>query len=197
MLAKYLRRQQTPYFVSNYAGISYDVNSRLLYLAHMSTKLSFALKVAGVLWAITLIVGYSIPNKTLAASSENTITGIASFSGHPVKGITPWATCQGHKQHATNPTDANGRYTIIFAASDCPIGSTAKVNVYEKIAGGGTYIGSNTVVITGEVTNLDIVAFEPVGVPEYSWVTGNVAAVGGAVWIFIRRKALLKRPKSY
>jgi hypothetical protein len=109
------------------------------------------------------------------------VTGVITENQVAVDGASVTAKCNGNTQ--TDTTDAYGSYRVLYAAADCPFGSTVKVTAQK---GGKSGVASGTV--QGITTKLNL-AIVNVSIPEYGLIGGALAAVAGmGAIVYTRRR---------
>ncbi len=133
------------------------------------------------LLAMLLGIGL-VPQVVDAAAPVSTrVTGVISHDGSPMADAEVTVTCGAFSE--TDTTDAGGSYLVTFAASDCPLGSTAQIKAKK-----GDMSGTATGEVQGVTTKLNT-AVVNASLPEYGLIAGLLATgAGGGAIIFARRR---------
>lgn len=131
-----------------------------------------------VIAVLTLMTFVTAPPVSLPSVIDGHVYSGESMFTPPVQGVTVDVTCEGIT--LSDVTDAEGYFSVLYNASDCPLGSEV-----EACAGSQC----DTKNLIGATTRINLLGFKLFDVPEFSVIAASLAFAGaGAGYLFMRKR---------
>jgi len=136
------------------------------------------------------VLGTSVTTLNVEITKQHpytTITGNVSDHGQVVPGANVTIRCGSLEKKVF--TDSHGEYSFIAASADCPLDSNVQVVATEGNRSGTIFT------VVKRVNNINI-AIANVGIPEFGWLGGVLAAITGVGVVALNRRHLLNQASN-